>query len=161
REGVFELAAEPSAHLGEHETVDERQQRELPNAEALASALLRGGLQRFLHEELHWFGARRELLLHRRVDLVEDARHAEEQRGLHLGEVIEDTVDALAYGHRAPVERGGGGSTVCPKTWAHGRKERERAANSSGKIARVALTFDAMLACVKITPFGFPVVPLV
>ena len=52
-------------------------------------------------------------------------------------------------------------SHVCPNEWAHGRNDSDRSCRSIGKTSCTALTFDARLACVRMTPLGLPVVPLV
>ncbi len=61
----------------------------------------------------------------------------------------------------APIERSMCSSPVCPNECAHGRNDSERSPFSMGTISWMALTLAARFRCVKMTPFGLPVVPLV
>ncbi|MDF2697668.1 MAG: hypothetical protein K0S65_6051 [Labilithrix sp.] len=72
---------------------------------------------------------------------------------------ILSTLSAIA--RLAPIESKAWSSTVCPNECAHGRNESDRSIEDIGKTSWIALTFEAMLPCERMTPFGLPVVPLV
>src|SRR2546425_4035020 len=50
-------------------------------------------------------------------------------------------------------------STILSKTCVRGRIDRVTSLSEKGMMRRVALTLEAKLPCVSITPFGSPVVP--
>ena len=100
--------AEARAHLREDELVGERERRGARRARRRSPLrCFAARCERALDERsARTPGFVGDLLLHRRVELVEDARHAEEERRLHLGEVVEDLVDALADAPcDAPIEK--------------------------------------------------------
>ena len=79
------------------------------------------------HETPCGRGSVRELALNLRVDLVENARHADEHRGVHLRATRLQSLESAEIATDPPTERRPMcSSTVWPKACAHG-EDRERA----------------------------------
>ena len=73
--------------LGEDDLARDGQRQRLAEAERLALPLLVAGAHGAAEDGLDDAGLGRHLLLHAVVDAVPDARHGDEDRRLHLGEV--------------------------------------------------------------------------
>ena len=97
----FKSPAEARAHLREDELVGQPRasmllgEREAFAARAAFAVALSADFTRLCTNA----GCSRDLLLHGVVELVEDARNAEEQRRLHLGEVVDDLLVDSAERH--------------------------------------------------------------
>src|SRR5690606_18780001 len=100
RERVLQATAEAGANLGEDELVGEAERHRLEQAEGLPIALLRGRAQAGIEERANGRGLFGNLLLNAVVDAIEDTRNGEENRGLHLGEIVDNLLDALGEAHR-------------------------------------------------------------
>src|SRR5262249_26785877 len=90
---VLETAAEAGADGRAAEAVPERERDAIDEADRLAAPLARRGRDAAAEEALDDAGTLRYLLVHAVVDPVEDARHREEDRRLHLAGVREQVRD--------------------------------------------------------------------